>query len=161
MKTLITISFILLTIAMMFTGCYTENKAKKRLYKVQAHHPSVITKLCADLYPAGNFKLDSIVYLQGSSFIAKDTLYVYDTIQSILKQQIISYKLRVDTVYRLKSIETSNKARELMLSAQNAEVNTLLEVKKSQNKLLFWIVIVLGAYTILRWVLRFWGVRLP
>ncbi len=161
LKTFITFSLVILTVSMMITGCLTERVAKNKLSKVLAQHPNVITEACANMYPSVSLRIDSLIYLQGNAVYINDTVHTYDTTERILKQQAVSYKLRVDTIYRIRNSETVNKAKEQMLLSENNKMAATIAVKKSQNKMLVWVVVILGGYTLLRWLFRFWGIKLP
>lgn len=161
MKVIITLSLIVITIGMMITGCLTERVAKNKLSKVQAQHPTIVTELCANLYPSEGFRIDSLIYLQGNTVYVNDTVHIYDTTERIIKQQSVSYKLRVDTVYRLRNTEIVNRAKEQMLLNENKVLQTSIAVNKSQKKILIWVAAILGGYTLLRWILRYWGIKLP
>lgn len=161
MKTLITYCFIMLSLCMMFTGCYSENKAHRQLFKVNSKYPQVVTKHCADIFPEQSFSVDSVVYIQGDVVTALDTVYISDTIAKVVTKNIVHFKRRTDTVFRLRNLQTVNKAKELLLTAENQKISTQLAKEQKENNILFWAVIVLGGYTILRWIVRFWGIRLP
>lgn len=146
---------------MMFAGCYSENKAHRQLFKVHSKYPQVITKHCADMFPEQSFSVDSVVYIQGDVVTVLDTVFISDTTAKVITKNIVQYKNRTDTVFRLRNIQTINKAKELLLYAENQKKTIQLAKEQKENNILFWVVVVLGGYTLLRWIVRFWGIRLP
>jgi|GEM_PF-3202355 len=161
MKNLITYLVIMLSLCMMITGCMSERQAVRKLYTVHAKYPQLVTKHCADVFPEQSFSVDSVVFLHGAEMTIVDTLYVSDTITRLLTKTISRTNTRVDTIYRLRNLKTINKAREVLLENENLTLSVSVGKLQKERNILFWVAIVLGIYTLLRWILRFWNIRFP
>lgn len=161
MKNLITHIIIMLSLCMMITGCLSERQAARKLYTVHAKYPQIVTKHCADIFPDQSFLVDSVIFLPGVETTITDTVLMSDTITRLLTKTIYRNDKRVDTIYRLKNLKIVNKARELQLQDANLALSVSFGKLQKERNILFWLTIVLGAYTVIRWVLRFWNIRLP
>ncbi len=161
MKNRITYFIIMLSFGMMITGCMSERHAARRLYTIHAKHPQIVTKHCADVFPDQSFLIDSVIFLPGVETTITDTVFVSDTVTKIFTKTIYRNDKRVDTIYRLKNLKIVNKAKELQLQHDNLALSVGLGKLQKERNILFWVAIVLGAYTLLRWVLRFWNIRIP
>lgn len=161
MKNLITYFIIMLSLCMMITGCLSERQAARKLYTVHAKYPKIVTKHCADIFPDQSYLVDSIIFLPGVESTITDTFFVSDTITKILTKTIYRNDKRVDTIYRLKNLKVVNKAREFQLQDENLALSINYAKLQKERNILFWIAIILGVYTVLRWVLRFWNIRFP
>ena len=161
MKTLITYSLILLSFCMMMIGCMSERQAASKLYSIHGKYPQLISKHCAEVFPEHSYTTDSIVFLPGVETITIDTIFVPDTITKLLMKTISRNNMRVDTIYRLRNLKVVNKAREVQLQNENLTLSVGLGKLQKERNILFWVTIVLGIYTLLRWVLRFWNIRFP
>ncbi len=84
-----------------------------------------------------------------------------DTITRLLTKTIYHNDKRVDTIYRLKNLKVVNKAKELQLQNENLALSVNFGKLQKERNILFWVTIILGVYTVLRWVVRFWNIRLP
>ncbi|HLO71517.1 MAG TPA: hypothetical protein VK167_11640 [Flavipsychrobacter sp.] len=161
MKNLITYIVIILSLGMMITGCLSERQAARRLYTIHAKHPQIVTKHCADIFPDQSYLVDSVIFLPGVETTVIDTVLVSDTITRFLTKTIYRNDKRVDTIYRLKNLKIVNKAKELQLQNENLALSVSFGKLQKERNILSWLTIVLGAYTVIRWVLRFWNIRLP
>lgn len=161
MKTLITYFIIMLSSVMMVTGCMSEKQAARKLYGIHAEYPNLITKHCADVFPDQSFSIDSIVFMPGVETVTVDTFFVADTITQFVAKTIFRTNTRIDTVYRLRNLKVMNKAREIQLQNENLKLSINAAKIQKERSILFWIALVLGVYTVLRWVVRFWNIRLP
>lgn len=161
MKYLITHFIIILSFAMMITGCMSERHAAQKLYAIHAKYPQLVTKHCADIFPEQGFSMDSIVFLPGTENTIVDTLLMSDTITKLLTKTVFRTVARVDTIYRLRNLKVINKAREVQLQNDNLTLSVKTGKLQKERDILFWVALVLGIYTLVRWVLRFWNIRLP
>lgn len=161
MKNRITYFIIMLSFGMMVTGCLSERHAAKKLFTIHAKYPDIVTKHCADVFPDQSYLIDSLIFLPGVETTITDTVFVSDTITKLLTKTIYRNDKRVDTIYRLKNLKIVNKAKELQLQHDNLALSVDLAKIQKERDILFWVAIMLGAYTVLRWILRFWNIRLP
>lgn len=170
MKNIITYTAIALSFSMMLLGCYTEKRATKQLAKVQAHHPIVVAKVCSSNYPPIERIKDSIVYKQGEPY--EELVYVEadcdsainatnNTIVKRIKVPCPTTIIQTDTLLVYKEKQVVNRAKVAVLEQELAELKETLIKTKDQNYILLRVAIILCAYTIIRWVLRIWNIKLP
>ncbi len=150
---------IVITMLMMVTGCYTQQHARRQIIKAEAHYPEILSGICGDLYPPIEWVNDSFIYLPGIPVVNTDT--AYDTVRSIVFKYINRYITRRDTIYKTRNVQLVNRAAEAALSSENNKLSQTLAGKAKEVQILYWVAGVLGIYTVLRWVLRYWGIRLP
>lgn len=170
MKNIITYTAITLSFSLMLLGCYTEKHATRQLAKVQAHHPIVVAKVCSSNYPPIERIKDSIVYKQGEPY--EEIVYVEADCDSVLStsDKTIIKRIKVpcpstivqtDTLLVYKEKQVVNRAKVAVLEQELAELKETHIKTEEQNHILLRVAIILGVYTIIRWVLRIWNIKLP
>ncbi len=170
MKNIITYTAITLSFSMMLLGCYTEKRAAKQLTKVQAHHPIVLARVCSSNYPPIERIKDSIVYKQGEPY--EEIVYVEadcdsvinatnNTIIKCIKVPCPTTIVQTDTLLVYKEKQVVNRAKVDVLEQELAELKETHIKTKDQNHILLRVAIILGVYTIIRWILRIWNIKLP
>lgn len=170
MKNIITYTAITLSFSMMLLGCYTERRATKQLAKIQVHHPIVVARICSRNYPPIERIKDSIVYKQGEPY--EELVYVDADCDSILKSSdktiIKCIKvpcpttiIQTDTLLVYKEKQVVNRAKVATLEHELAELKETNIKTKEQYHILLRVAIILCTYTIIRWVLRIWNIKLP
>lgn len=173
------------------TGCRTPQKAASRLvYRGMDKDAKTVYNICSDIAPPVESVRDSFVYIQGETIYKKGEPY-YVTIDCdsvVLANEInnsnkinqlrnnsvrvgLANKIRIpcppcdsvriDTVKRLREEIQVNKSKEYALRDENKELTEANIKLKQTNKWLWWAVITLAVYTILRWVLRAYKINLP
>lgn len=145
----------------MMAGCYTENIASRRIEKAHSMYPTLVAKYCADTYPVIDARTDSIVYIPGEPIVIVDTLFDQDTFRQSFVKYIKRYEQKVDTFYRTRTVQVVNRANEKYLAEISQKTSITLAKAQKANNILFWVAVILGIYTIGRWILRVWGIRLP
>jgi hypothetical protein len=161
MKHSIPNTLIVLSFLSMIIGCYSENKALRQIEKAHVKYPSYVAKYCSAAYPAIDATIDSFSYLLGDPMVINDTLYVHDTTANQIIKYIKQYHTRIDTIYRLKYVKLVNRSKEAYLTESNMKISMELARIHKERQILYWVVGILGIYTIGRWIARFWGIRLP
>lgn len=170
MKDTITYLAILLTICMMMLGCLTEKKAQRLLLKVQVKQPKVLTDICAEKFSNTEYLIDTFFYKEGipqqevvAFHVDCDTLtnQIDPKGKLITTIQCPSVVSRVDTVYRIREVRVVNKAELVLLQEKLFNREQQLAKLQTRNSLLLKLAVVLGIYTIARWILRFWNIKLP
>lgn len=170
MKNIITSTAIILSFSLMLLGCYTERRATKQLAKVQAHYPIVLARVCSRNYPLIERIKDSIVYKQGEPY--EELVYVEADCDSVINatNNTIIKRIKVpcpttifqtDTLLVYKEKQVVNHAKVAVLEQELAELRETHIKIKDQNHILLRVAIILGVYTIIRWVLRIWNIKLP
>lgn len=170
MKNIITYTAITLSFSLMLLGCYTEKYATKQLAKVQTHHPIVVAKVCSSNYPPIERIKDSIIYKQGEAY--EEIVYVEADCDSVLStsDKITVKRIKIpcpttivqtDTLLLYKEKQVVNRAKVAVLEQELAELKETHIKTEEQNHILLRVAIILGAYTIIRWVLRIWNIKLP
>lgn len=150
---------IVITVLMMVAGCYTQQRARKQIIKAEAHYPELLSGLCGDLYPPIEWVNDSFIYLPGIPIINIDT--AYDTVHNIVFKYINRYITRRDTLYKTRNVQVVNRAAQTALQHEKERLSVTLAGKKKEVQILYWVAVALGIYTLLRWVVRYWNLRLP
>lgn len=161
MKTIIPNALIAVSFCAMIAGCYTENIAERKIEKAHSHYPEIVAKYCAETYPVIDARTDSITYLPGESEIVLDTFYAHDTFNQLSVKYINRYERKVDTLYKLRTTQIVNRANEKYLADVNQKNVIVLAKAQKINNILIWVAVIMGIYTIGRWILRVWGIRLP
>jgi hypothetical protein len=161
MKHSITNALIIISFLAMIIGCYSENKALKQVARAHIKYPSSIAGYCSLAYPSIDASIDSVAYIPGNPVTINDTIYIHDTASERLIKYIKQYRTRIDTIYRLKSIQLVNRAKETYLTESNMKTSMELVKLQKERQILHWVAAILGIYTLVRWIVRFWGVRLP
>ncbi len=165
-KNYTTYIMILLSAVTMLIGCYTPKKANRQVIKAQIEYPNIVAQHCSSRYPPVESVRDSIVIKDG------ETIYNYDTVvidcDSVVKYKTdtkVKYiqvtKTRVDTFYKTNRVVMVNKAQVKLLSNSLEEVRAENNKLSAQRKILIIVCLILGIYTIGRWVLRYWNIKLP
>lgn len=159
MKITITYIFIFFSFAVMLLGCYSERHAARQLVKVQTQYPHLVAKHCSGTFPPLAYEKDSFIYLKGDPVVFTDTTIHTDTITRMQWRYINKYHYKTDTVYLSRKMQVVNRAAEVALTHDNGMLSSQLAAKKAECRILLWVSLVLGGYTLLRWVLLFWRVR--
>lgn len=189
MKNYISYSIIALSFVLMVVGCNAEkkavrqekrqsDKALKHIQKAERIMPAELARWCAKRYNPADSIHEKEIYLPGKPILLQgrvDTFYVdCDKEKGKVKVPCRSADtVRItDTLYKDKYQRDVNRSAEDSLQAyykglhakdaavikeQSADIATL----KERNRILLYFVIGLAAYTLLRWILRIWGVKLP
>lgn len=153
----------LLTITLL-VSCYTEKQANRQLVKAQTNYSGVVAKYCSQLYPVKERTRDSIVYLVGKEEVFLSTpIDRNEIVASTIKMPYSSkeYIYRVDTVMVFKDKVIEDVAKIEVLEAKNKELIKSIAGSEKVSSILLKVAIVLGVYTLLRWLLRVWYIRLP
>lgn len=170
MKNVIVYYTIIICSFMMILGCYSQKKANKNLYRIQAYYPEVLAKLCSSLYPPISSVKDSFAYVRGvinSGYVFLDSGYDTVNLTVVGENNIMSTNkpyssfFRVDTMYIYKTIQVENTA---LLNKLRFEARSLVidNAKKDKtNAILLRVSIILMVYTLIRWLLRIWYIKLP
>lgn len=161
MKTIITNILITVSFCAMIAGCYSENIATRRIEKAHSRYPAIVARYCGEIYPVIDSRTDSIVYIPGEPAEIADTTYAHDKSQQSFVKCVNRYVHKVDTLFRFRTMQVVNRANEKYLADMNQKATISLAKAQNTNRILLWIAVLLGAYTLGRWILRFWGIRLP
>lgn len=162
---------VLVVSVIILTGCYTEKKAFRQLDKAYNTYPATTAIRCDTWFPIKWFDSTRIEYIFGDVEYIHDTIVIdCDTVKAandgtkIVKAPCPPCPQRVDTVitYREKQGESTAALEVERLKTESAkeEVNKLRE-RISVMRVYLLITGVLALYTVVRWVVRFWGVKLP
>lgn len=169
MKTVIARIIIIITLAMMLVGCYTQKKARRQVVKAQAVHPYVVSSLCGDLYPPLTLIKDSVIHKKGETLIS-DTLFMTvdcDTVfNEVSKTKLVKVPcphavLRTDTIFITKERQVVNTAEIETLNKKLSDLNIESAKRETRYSILLKVAIGLAAYTVLRWVFRIWKIKIP
>lgn len=161
MKYTITYTLIITSFLVMLLGCYSENIATRHVEKAHSKYPGIVAKYCADRYPPIEEITDSVVFIPGKPVLLNDTIWAHDTVSRAIIKYVKQYQNKVDTLYKLRTVQVVNRANEKYLSEINLKSSVVLGKVQREIRILYWVTGVLGIYTIGRWVLRFWGIKLP
>lgn len=164
MKTRMIILFVILCI----TGCNIEQKAVRKMLRLQSKYPGVMAGVCGRLYPPLEYVKDSIAYKPAK---LSGMVYVYAHCDSALaqskKKQNVIMKIPcpktnvADTVFIYKEKQVVNRADVERLQLRLIEAQVVESRLRTLNRLWQRSSLLLVTYTIVRWLLRLWGIRLP
>lgn len=130
------------------------------MIRAQSKQSLAVASFCGSAYPPVSFVKDSFVYSPGETLILTDTIVFRDTVSKMINRYLTKYITRTDTVHITKQSQVVNRAHEEALNMKLEKVSLSLAKERQKNNILLWVVIVLGAYTLLRWILRTW-IKLP
>lgn len=148
----------------LLVSCYTEKQANRQLVKAQTNYSGVVAKYCSQLYPVKERSIDSTVYLVGKEEVfLRMPIDRNEIVASTIKTPYSSkeYIYRVDTVMVFKDKVIEDVAKIEVLEAKNKELIKSIAGSEKVSSILLKVAIVLGVYTLLRWLLRIWYIRLP
>lgn len=160
-----------LSLLVVLCGCYTEKRAAKDVVRAHVEYPNITAGYCGKWYPIRIYDSTRIEYRPGDvKYIPGDTVVVdCDTAKTkIVKVPCPPQIVRVDTLYFSSDKQAENTAvsdtyklaYEREREASNAKDAVIAKQKKA-NDIAIWALIILGVYTIGRWVLRVWGIKIP
>lgn len=161
-----------LSVLLLIAGnsCNVSKRAERKFYKALALDKQVVYQGCGDVAPPVEMTKDSFIYLPGKPIIRKgQPVYIELDCDSAVKaakatgakNAQVQIKcppsdtvIIIDTVYKSRKAVQVNRAKEYQLQKQ-------VEVLKEKNtkqaatiNTLWWVVGILGLYTILRWILK-------
>lgn len=150
-------------------GCYTEKKATRQLIKIGYYYPKSIATYCNRHFPVVEYVRDSVVFLKGN--ITKKPVFIEVDCDTLMPENNVagSEKMalrtfinhQVDTILVYKDRKVRDYSETIILQGEIKELT--IEVAKKRNSLdiLTKALIVLSVYTIVRWILRIWHIRIP
>lgn len=178
----IAIFAILMVLCFAFSSCTSEKKSGRQVVKIQSRYPWVIASACGSYYPTKDSVSINTIYKPGQTVEKKvhDTLRidceqaVKDAAKNGTKANDIKLpcppcdSLRVDTLEHYKSVTQQStallKEQQHKYDLQTKELNAANEKIAGQEttiKWWMWIAIAFGGYSIVRWVVRVWAIKLP
>lgn len=160
-------------VAILLSGCYSLNKANRQVVKAYAEYPDMVNHYCGQWNDPVVMTRDSFIYKPGKTVYSKgETKYIEVDCDSVVRNAKKSAKVQIpcptadtiritDTLYRSRESTEVNRAKE---RAQEAEIKDLTISQAKLQKafsMAMWAAVILGAYTLGRWVLRIWKIKLP
>jgi len=146
----------LIILAVLFAGCYNQQKAQKQFGRAGATYPAIPAAYCATTYPVKERVIqgkDSIVTdtLWGAGEVIRDTIYNKDTV-FIYRTERIPGSVITNTVYKTDTIIKEDAAKWALCNIERGKVIDLLKDKtteaeqwKRKAKKRFWIIAAMGA----------------
>lgn len=137
----------LLLLTILFSSCYSLQKAKKDLLKIESKHPQLIPKRCIEKYPVKEKIVEKTKFIKGETITKTDTLtidcdeIVKDTIKENKVKIKYLNKFRTDTIYKKVIVEKEVTAKIDLLNVKlNKEKikNTKLEEQLKKEKKYKW-----------------------
>ena len=153
-------------IILVFSGCYTAEKAARQVNKANYKHPEVVAKLARDIYPCTDllkddttiFLRDTLIYIECPDNITPDKTYEvvrYDTLnKTITKIVRVPVNLPIITQVVTKWYEDSAKLKIASIQAIKLTAdNESLQGKLSRRtKYLWWLLALCIGLTV--WIFR-------
>jgi len=169
---------LIAAIGLLFlTGCNAEKRAVKKsdkhFFKAVAWDKANVHGRCSDIAPPIVMTKDSFIYKPGKVIYKQgEPVYVEVDCDSVVKSfgnrsEIVRVKcppcdsVRVDTAYVSVRNTEVDRNKEIALEAHIKKVEELATKRHVQLRISIIALTVLAAYTLLRWILRIWGVKLP
>lgn len=128
--------FKTIVLALLLTGCYTTNKAKKQVSKAHALKPNVTAELCGSFYPVKDSITKETVHINGKNDtitnMVTDTVINNDT--TTIYKYLNTYINRTDTISKthVQYRESTSKLKDL--GYKIAEINDLNSAYIQENK---------------------------
>lgn len=170
----------ILLIMVLLTSCYNTKLAQRQVIKAQVNYPEVVAKHCASIYPPRIDTFERIEIKEGKVVTEVDTVVVdCDTVliekykDRVVKVPIQVNKYRVDTILkevvrnaentaRIKEImginEKQLREKELVIIGKDKEIKDIskkLNKTKGTNKVLWWIVAIVGLVVGIKMIIRY------
>ena len=147
------------------SSCNTTKQSDRHFYKAMRLSQTETGKNCSAAFPPITGTKDSFIYIQGEDRITHDTiqgneyLVVGDT---VIKYKYITKTIKsIDTVYKTKEVEKVDKGQVAFLQAEKEKNIATIAKQKKALSISLWAIIILGTFTLGRWVLRIWNIKLP
>lgn len=158
----------LLALLLCLSGCYTQRRAERQVYKAHLRYRQVTAQYCNAVFDPVVHVVDSYIYRPGAAIFHTDTVAIncdsvvaMAPLQPIVKLPCPPCASRTDTVYRMVRTQVENRARIALLEQERSGLQQELAKSRAKYKMLLWPLTALAVYTLLRWLLRIWGIRLP
>lgn len=165
---------ILLSLMVGATSCNSAKQAQRHIHKAEMKNANELAKWCATRYNPidsintvieyrnGEVITDTVltteVEIVRDTVIIKATKVVTNTIRDTVvtsKYERAVNKAALDSLKNWASGEIDKKDKEI------ADLKVMVAKKQKSLSIAMWGVIILGAYTLGRWVLRIWNIKLP
>lgn len=162
---------LMISLLVSLASCYTAKKAGKDLARVGVLYPQLLARCCEVSYRPLQESYDSIYYLKGTE-IFNDTIYSYIDCDTVSDKDVVPHNNIVsvpcpvaikvtDTVVKVRYRKEVNFAKEQRLQNEVAAISESYSAIKGRYKLLCRAFALLLIYTIVRFILRFWKIKLP
>lgn len=164
-------NFLLLFAIVSLSGCYTQKKAGNQMVKAHVEYPVLTSFYCNQWYPIRWYDSTRIEYIRGEVDYIHDTVTVdCDTVKvtvdgtKTVRVPCPPCPVRVDTIVTFREKQGESTAaleheRQKLIACQQGIDD--LNKKATKSRVYLLITGVLALYTVVRWVVRFWGVKLP
>lgn len=159
---------IFITVIMLSVGlfsCNTPNRAAKLFDKSARISEKTVAEKCAAKFPNKDSINERTVYVQGEETVIHDTvttgevMLINDTLYRI--KRVTNTIHRTDTLYKDKVVTVTNTAVIKALELQHIDDVKAISAKSDRLYICYWVLGILGIYTLGRWVLRIWNIKLP
>lgn len=167
MKNLTTYLILLITSVTMVIGCNVEKqtakRAQRKFYRAADLHLPSVAEGCSYMFPPLDSTGTEYIFVEGetkyNTVTNYDTVVTKDTVRITKTNNI--YKVRVDTIHNKVYEKLTDRALETKLRADNNNLSTELTEAKTRLKIYLWLMVGLIIYTLARWILRIWGIKIP
>lgn len=164
------------------SSCNAEKRAVKKsdkhFFKAVAWDKANVHGRCSDIAPPIVMTKDSFIYKPGKVIYKQgEPVYVEVDCDSVTKSRNSAHStgkanyikikcppcdsVRVDTAYVSVRNTEVDRNKEIALEAHIKKVEELATKRHVQLRIAIIALTALAAYTLLRWILRIWGVKLP
>lgn len=159
------ISALLAIASLLFFSCNTPKRAERVFDKAnRIDHPTVASK-CGEMFPPVDSIHEKVVFKEGKAITIKDTIYAQDT--TVFNDTVFITKYRVtekivhDTLVATKYVQVHNEGKETEQAGKILQNEKKIAKQQKALSISLWALIILSSYTLLRWVLRYWKIKLP
>lgn len=163
----IVISFfaVAFVLSVAFNSCNTTKQSNRHFYKALNKSHTATANNCSIAFPPVEATKDSFIYIQGEDVVTHDTVQGNEYL--VLGDTVVKYKYITKTVKITDTLRLTNKttivdkAKVVELQEKNTELTINNAKQKKALSICLWSITILGAYTLLRWILRIWSIKLP
>lgn len=152
---------LILYVSVGLFSCNTPNRAAKLFDKSARISEKTVAEKCAAKFPNKDSINERTVYVQGEETVLHDTVTYSDTVNHTIYKYITKTVSKTDTLYKDKTTTITNTAAIKALELQHIDDVKVISAKQDRLYICYWVLIVLGVYTLGRWVLRIWNIKLP
>ena len=149
--------------SVILVGCDSGKRMTAKLGKLQFKHPIVFAEYCSNMYPDTDSTGIEYVYMEGEviydTITHNTTTAMLDTI--VVTQTKTIFKTRIDTIQHIQYRRVIDRAGiEACMSKFNKCV-AQEAVLRREKSILLTVTLTMAIYTLARWILLAWKIRLP
>ena len=152
-------------LVLWLSSCSPTKRASKLYDKAARLSEKTVAEKCAAKFPNKDSINERTVYVQGEEIILHDTVTTGEVMlinDTLYRTRYITKTItKTDTLYKDKITTVTNTAAIKALELQHIDDVKTISAKSDRLTICYWTLGILGIYTLGRWILRIWNIKLP